>query len=40
LRDPQSALVVAEAKPLVFQLLPQNPILLLEIVNDVALLLA
>src|SRR5580704_1346686 len=34
-----SALVVAEAKPFVSQLLPQNPIFLLKIVNDVALLL-
>jgi hypothetical protein len=34
-----SALVVAETKPFVPQLLPQNPILFLEIVNDVALLL-
>jgi hypothetical protein len=35
-----SAPVVVEAKAFVSQLLSQNPILLLEIVNDVALLLA
>jgi len=34
------ALVVAESKPLAPELLPENPILFLEIVNDVALLLA
>jgi hypothetical protein len=35
-----SALAVVEAKPFVSELLPENPILLLEIVNEVALLLA
>ena len=35
-----SALSVAKAKPFVSHLLPQNPILLLGIVNDVALVLA
>jgi hypothetical protein len=33
-------LVVAEAKLFVSELLPENPILLSQIVNDVALLLA
>jgi hypothetical protein len=34
-----SALVVAEVKPFVSQLLPQSPIRLLKIVNDVAFVL-
>ena len=34
-----ATLVVAEPKPLVSQLLPQNTILLTEVINDVALLL-